>query len=311
MRTKTSGSSQATWALLAEGASAARIEAHRLRADLSRAMKLIESSGHREQVYRLAGDLLEQAPHRVTALERHLDRTCYALSLLGKDNLRDTLPLYDRKLVDDAVERSSPMFPAQLTRSAERVASRYLEARAPDLREIGYPGGSCQVIRRIRQALPPAVAEPLVDQVEVGLSLESADLTPVYPPQVSEGIPGTFFTRVALTVHGQYRMDYRHVTLSWVRHLLKSFYDYYMGLLSKQDVRAVKLTDQLLRGVRIEWESKEGYEIVFNTSNVRGVLRGSREAVVSCTANVITVIDLKSNSRPPGEGGCDDWKPSR
>lgn len=310
MRNKTSGSSQATWALLAEGASAARIEAHRLRADLSRAMKLIESSDHREQVYRLAGDLLEEAPHRIAALERHLDRTCYALSLLGKDNLRDTLPLHDRKLVDEAVERSSPMFPAQLTRSSERVARRYLESKVPDLREIGYPGGPCQVIHRIRDSLPPQKAERIVDQVEVGLSVPSDEIASVYPPRSSDGIAGTFFTKVALTVHGQYRMDFRHVTLSWIRHLLKKFHAHYLDLLSARDPRVDKLTDQLLRGIQVEW-SYGDYELVFRTSDVKSAIRGSRKAVVSCTANIITVIDQGHRTRPPGEGGCDDWEPRR
>jgi hypothetical protein len=123
---KEAGSSQAAWALLTEGVTSARIEAHRLRQMVSRVLSLVEVSPAKEHIYEMAGDLIQAVPRRLEALENDLDRTSYALSVLGEAHLRDQLPLADRKVVDEAVERAKPLFGPMLNRAAARVAERHL-----------------------------------------------------------------------------------------------------------------------------------------------------------------------------------------
>lgn len=97
-------SSQAAWALLAEGVAAARVEAHRLRHLVNRALKIIDRSEHKESIYQRAGDLIVGVPMRLDRLEGLLDRTSYALTLMGKDFLKGRITLPDRQMVDEAVE---------------------------------------------------------------------------------------------------------------------------------------------------------------------------------------------------------------
>lgn len=125
MLKRNAGSSQAAWALLTEGVTSARIEVHRLRATVSRVLKLVEASEAKEHLYQVAGDIIISTPQRIETIERHLDRTSYALSVLGEESLRDTLSMSDRKIVDDAVERSSPLSGPQLIRSVASVAKRF------------------------------------------------------------------------------------------------------------------------------------------------------------------------------------------
>ena len=119
MREKTA-SSEVAWALLTEGTTAARLEAHRIRHLVNRAMRLVENSKHKEHIYEVAGDLIKGIPQRLTALEVDLDRTSYALTVLGEDFLRSRLDLSDRTQVDEAAKDSQPF-------GSRRVKSSLLE----------------------------------------------------------------------------------------------------------------------------------------------------------------------------------------
>jgi len=120
-------SSQAAWALLTEGVTAARLEAHRLRHLMTRATTLVDKSEQREHLYQVAGDIVQGIPARLEALERNLDRTSYALSVLGTDHLRDVLPMTDRKVVDDATAHARPFGGGNRpVTSAQRVADRFM-----------------------------------------------------------------------------------------------------------------------------------------------------------------------------------------
>ena len=114
--------SQASWALLTEGVTNARIEAHRLRHLLNRAQRLADKSSHKEHIYEIAGDIILASPDRLSALERSLDRTSYALSCMGKEFLKGRINLTDRQIVEDTITPSG-----QFKRSIQRVASLYLE----------------------------------------------------------------------------------------------------------------------------------------------------------------------------------------
>lgn len=122
-------SSQAAWALITDGVVSSRIEAHRLRHLINRGLKLVETSDEKEHIYQVAGDLILYIPKRLDYLEGLLDRTSYALSIMGKDFLRSRLPISDRNMVEEAVE-SSPSFGGTMSkqaRIANRVALRYMD----------------------------------------------------------------------------------------------------------------------------------------------------------------------------------------
>ena len=97
-------SSEAAWALITQGVTTARLEAHRLRHLVVRGMKLVEWSPEKEHLYQMAGDLFEAVPRRLQGLEVALDRTGLALSEMGKDYLSARLPLDAKVLVEEAVE---------------------------------------------------------------------------------------------------------------------------------------------------------------------------------------------------------------
>lgn len=130
MSQKTGASSAATWALLAEGVSAAALEAHRLRHLYNRGRAMVDRSEEKEHLYQVAGDVILGVEQRLDVLDRVLDRTSYALSKLGEDHLRDRLPITDRRMVEDAVEgaRSFDSSP-RLRQSASRVAAAWLASQ--------------------------------------------------------------------------------------------------------------------------------------------------------------------------------------
>ena len=122
-RHKTS-SSQVAWALLTEGVTQARVDVHRLRILCDRALSLVESSKERGHLYQVAGDMIQGVPSRISAAERALDRTTYALSLMGEDFLKGRITLGDRDYVDGAL-MTSPF--SSRDKSSTRVARKFLD----------------------------------------------------------------------------------------------------------------------------------------------------------------------------------------
>jgi len=122
-------SSQAGWALITEGVTSARVEAHRLQKLIQIGLRLIEQSSHKDHFYQMAGDLIVGTPKRLDALINDLDRTSYALTKIGEDHLRDRLSITDRALVDDGVQNPKPFGGSRPRTAAERVARRW-EARS-------------------------------------------------------------------------------------------------------------------------------------------------------------------------------------
>lgn len=131
MSQKQANTSEAGWALITEGVTAARVDAHRLKKLISMAQKLVERSKRKDHLYQVAGDLIMGIPSALERLERALDRTSYALAKIGEDHLKDRLSISDRSMVEDGIRNSRP-FPGghmQHT-SAERVARQWAEKRA-------------------------------------------------------------------------------------------------------------------------------------------------------------------------------------
>jgi hypothetical protein len=119
------GSSEAAWALITEGVTAARLEAHRLRHLMNRGLKVVNESEHRDHLYQMAGDVLVGGPNRMTALEIALDRTALALSKMGEDYLKSRLPIDDKTLVEEAIEPAGGFKKSR----AERLARRWVRRR--------------------------------------------------------------------------------------------------------------------------------------------------------------------------------------
>jgi len=123
-------SSQATWALLTEGVTRARLESHRMRHMVNRILKLIEDSKEREHLYQVAGDVIEGFPERHDKLDIALDRTALALAMMGEEFLDARLPLSDKRMVEEAVSSAFGR-PRSLESTLEsRVAARYLKIRS-------------------------------------------------------------------------------------------------------------------------------------------------------------------------------------
>ena len=101
-------SSQAAFAVLSEGVHAGRVEAHRIRHLINRALKLVDSSEQKEHLYQIAGDLIMGLPARLDQLEEKLDKVSYALSILGKDFLEARLPLSEKREVEEGVKYGQP-----------------------------------------------------------------------------------------------------------------------------------------------------------------------------------------------------------
>ena len=120
--------SQAGWALITQGVTEARVQVHRLRHLLNRLISVSRDPRYSEILNRLLGDIISVAPGRVDDLEVVLDRTSYALSMMGEEHLKGRLPLKDLTEVEEAVEGSTP-FSGPQERSgltAEKLARWHL-----------------------------------------------------------------------------------------------------------------------------------------------------------------------------------------
>ena len=200
---------QTTYALLLEGVSSAKMEAHKIQSQLNRVLNLIDASKEKDAVYEVAGDVIVSVPDRMTQLQRHLDRTLYALSIMVKEDLRDGLSMVDRKQVDGAIDDV-----------ISRVASRYLQADLDP--PLGYPGGACRVIDRIkREVSDKRLQEELIEDIEKGFKLDNAEAAKIYDIEQERGVGR--FKQIILSAHAQYRMDQREINVPLVRRALTAF----------------------------------------------------------------------------------------
>lgn len=92
-------------------------------------MALVETSPEKDHLWQVAGDLIQGFPERLGDLERCLDRTSYALVVMGEDFLRGRIPMDDRYVVDEATKSHPYAEPRKKDTAAARVAQRYLMAQ--------------------------------------------------------------------------------------------------------------------------------------------------------------------------------------
>lgn len=120
-------SSQASWALLAEGVAGARVEAHRIRSALNRIKESVDNSPAREDIYRRSGDFLTYLPTFLSKLERKLDATNYALITMGSAFYRQRLTHEDRERVDMASKYNpTPTAPTKRAAFSDSEMSKIL-----------------------------------------------------------------------------------------------------------------------------------------------------------------------------------------
>ena len=120
-------SSQAAWALLTEGVTASRLEAHRIRHMVNRVMELVHKSPYRDHLHQVAGDIIQGLPQRLDSLDTNLDRTGLALAKMGQDFLESRLPLSDKNLVDEAVGAAFGKGQDRHSAMARRVARYWMQ----------------------------------------------------------------------------------------------------------------------------------------------------------------------------------------
>ena len=123
---KKKSSSQASWSILSEGVSSARVEAYRLRHLVNRAMAIIEQSVAKDHLYQVAGDIIMGVPSRLDRIEQTLDRTSYALAKMGDAHLKQRLPIHDREMVEESIERADLLNPS-FSKMSSNVAQRFLD----------------------------------------------------------------------------------------------------------------------------------------------------------------------------------------
>ena len=292
-KTRTASNSQVAWALLTEGVVSSRLEVHRIQHLLSRAMKIVDASSEKDHIYQVAGDIIQAIPHRIEQLATVLDRTAYALSVMGEDHLRDRLPFADRMLVDNAVENAVILAPGSIERSAQRVSFRYIAQqtarRFADLMPpLGYPGEACRVIDRIQDEIrSPQLRERLVDDVAQGAALSNSDASKVYTPEIDKGVGR--FNPIIISSHAQYRMDLRGITVPLLRRFFQDFLNAYGGYQGDWFVK-------FERGDTLEWIDRRlnNLNVVFTKHSSGGV-------------RIITVMwKGEPDPSPPGDGGCEE-----
>lgn len=120
-------SSQAAWALLTEGVTSSRLEAHRIQHMVNRVMELVQKSPYRDHLYQVAGDIITGLPQRLDALDVNLDRTSLALAKMGEGFLESRLPLSDKMKVEDALGPAFGKGQDRPSAMAQRVAQRWLQ----------------------------------------------------------------------------------------------------------------------------------------------------------------------------------------
>lgn len=134
---KKKSTSQASWSILSEGVSSARVEAHIIRSHLNQMVSAIKENPElAEEIYRLCGDNFEAMPKHLSKLERSLDRTNYALISMGGDWYRQRLTHEDREMVDMAAKYNPTPYPSTSKQSENEMfrasATRVAKMRFED-----------------------------------------------------------------------------------------------------------------------------------------------------------------------------------
>lgn len=147
--------------------------------------------------------------------------------------------------------------------SQQIVALRHLRA---DLSPpLGYPGGACYLLERIRKNVRnPADAESMISDVSEGGDLTLTEASRVYGLGTEAPPVKTRFKKVLLSPHAQYRMDLRGITVPEVRLALKSFNKAFLDAKSRNDPTYRRWTTDMAHDTGIAWtDPQTGLTVVF------------------------------------------------
>ena len=179
-------SSQASWSILAGGVSDARVEAYKLRIAITQMVEALKDSPAIEEIYRLCGDTFLTIPDVLSNIERHLDKTNYALITMGADFYRQRLPHSDRETVDIA-SKYNPAPPA----------SRMINSEMS--KEAGSFGGLwSEIADLISEKLEQGEGEITISRKELSDPKVFADLSSLE----GEGLVQSFGSYVVVTQKG-------------------------------------------------------------------------------------------------------------
>ena len=158
---------------------------------------------------------------------------------------------------------------------------------------IGYPGGPCQVMERIRDDVAnPLFQESMVETVEDGYDLTNSDASKIYDLLKEPGVPGVLIKNILFSAHAQYRMDLRQITVPEVRASLANFVKAWHREKSIHSPQAVMWESAVSWGESIRWEDpKLGLTLAF-------ILEGG-------AARIVTAFWTRS-AKPPrvDESSC-------
>lgn len=191
--------------------------------------------------------------------------------------------------------------PTQLEKLFEGKTGTLYRKRADLNPPLGYPGGPCQVLERIRDDVPNTnLQDALVDTVEDGVDLSNSDASKVYSVLLEQGVAGSAIQKIHFSGHAQYRMDLRGVTIPEVRASLKNFLKAWHREKSMQSALAKQWEMMMAYNEGIRWvDPKMGLSTVFD-------LRGG-------AAYIITAFWTKYSKTPSvDESSCkyDDLLPA-
>lgn len=106
----------------------------------------------------------------------------------------------------------------------QRVAARYVAGKVADLSPpLGYPGGNCYLMERVREEAPPRVQPELIEKIESGEPLNLQESGQIYDLEGERGARGSSFKSFVLKPHAQYRMDQRGITVADLRQYFMNF----------------------------------------------------------------------------------------
>lgn len=122
---KKKSSSQASWSILSQGVSSARVEAHIVRTHVNQMVEAIKEHPQlAEEIFKRCGDNFQAIPKHLSKMERSLDRTNYALISMGSDWYRQRLTHEDREMVDMASKYNPTPFPSTSKQSSTKRVAR-------------------------------------------------------------------------------------------------------------------------------------------------------------------------------------------
>ena len=178
----------------------------------------------------------------------------------------------------------------------KEVAFRYARLQQADLSPpLGYPGGSCHLMERVREDAPAREQEALIEKIEDGDDLNLQDSGKIYDLEGEKGGRGSAFKAVVLKPHAQYRMDQRGITVADLRRYFENFQREW----SKRKSQKVDRWDTAIaRREKIQWhDPKTKLFVAFQPLSPKQV------AVITAYWDPAT-----ARTRPQPESSCEHWE---